>query len=54
MISVRDIQMSWLPKPPGRFDANNKGRPLCDRLGVTSLNSVLTGGPRFSGADQVS
>ena len=37
------------PLPPGRSDANRRIRPSVDRLGCTSLYSVLTADPTLTG-----
>src|SRR5207249_5941869 len=55
-LTVRvDIQMSNPPSPPRPTPAMNSSvRPSCDRSGWNSANPVLTGSPRFTGADQAS
>jgi hypothetical protein len=45
------IHRSLPPIPPGRSDPKIIVLPSNDRLGVASMNSVLSGGPALTGAD---
>src|SRR6267143_5720762 len=46
-----DIQMSLLPRPPGRFETKYSVCPSGDRPAFASRALELTTGPRFTGSD---
>ena len=46
-----DIQRSFAPKPPGRFEAKMSVRPSADKLGCMSLAVVFIGAAMSTGVD---
>src|SRR5512132_2511007 len=47
--TLRDVQMSLPPKPPGRVEVQKASFPSAVNMRQWSENGVLKGGPRFLG-----